>query len=71
MIVRVLVNIVQAFYLPLHIYYIVCFKARQHFKDLFPFFESSLQATVISFFICLEKYGSRLFKYAYSALEKT
>jgi hypothetical protein len=48
------------------ILYIVCFKARQ----LFPPFESGLQATVISICIRYEKYGSRLFNYALPALEK-
>jgi hypothetical protein len=41
------------------------------FKILFPFFESGLQATVISIVIRLEKYGSCLFNHALLALEKT
>ena len=44
-------------------------KLNSIFRILFPFFKSGLQATVISFFICLEKYGSYLFNYAFMALE--
>ena len=51
--------------------YMVCFKARQPLQNSFSFFESGPQATAISFFICLEKCGSRLFNYAFIALEKS
>ena len=44
--------------------FMVWFKARQHFQILFLFFDSGQQATAISIFICLEKYGSLLFNYA-------
>ena len=40
------------------------------FRILFPFFESSLQATAISGVFCLGKYGRCWFNYALMALEK-